>query len=292
MRRIVASLVTLLLVGSIAGCSLFPVTPPEDQPPAGKPIQLYVPDPYARTLVSLDEFTDGTAEDIMSLLVQAEVFPAGVAALDFVVNDDGTSYIDMNAAFLDAIDTIFDVQSMRMGSLVNTFLRFYDSSAILVTVEGEVPVTEDAVYDSPLEFYPNGDGFGLDDQTIRDGITLLPNWFGLALIWSQVSGDWVGPDGQFFISFAVDGRSHGIIYGTVGPQGCSTDSEDASNFMEIVDAEATGEMSADLTFSEQGITGVLSVDFSQFLPDLTLLMRLSEDEESVEFTRPDPRTCS
>ena len=120
--------------------------------PAEQPVVLYLPNENADGFVTKDAMTDGTAEHIVSLLVEERALPEGCALLSFS-NDVGGAVVDMNAAYGQAIGEGTAAEYLRLGSVVNTLLNFYELTEITITIEGQVPNTGHEIYDYPLRFY-------------------------------------------------------------------------------------------------------------------------------------------
>ena len=116
-----------------------------------QPVVLFLPNDNADGFVPKAALTDGTAADLVALLVAEGALPEGCALLSF---EGGTA--DMNAAYGQAISTTGTAgEYMRVGCVVNTLLTFYGLQSLYITVEGQAPETGHVVYDFPLRFHEN-----------------------------------------------------------------------------------------------------------------------------------------
>jgi len=240
-------------------------------------IELYLPNAFATSLEPEEALTDGTAKHIVALLVDNGVFPSDVDVIDFTTDDSRSGHLDMNAAFLRAINTPKLSEAMRMGSLVNTVLTFFSLKEVWITVQGAAPVTTDTYYDFPLQFYPDPVGFEYSDADVVEGISALPDWFGAANIWRSIQGDWTDSAGNV-LSIDAQERTHGLAYGTVGPSGCFYDSADRSTFGTLVASRAKGEKIAELVFEFEDSTMTLLIDFSGWLENWTLRVKTGKTD--------------
>ncbi len=127
--------------------------PPPVPAPAEQPVVLYLPNENADGFVTKDAMTDGTAEHIVSLLVEEKALPEGCALLSFTAAEGGGAVADMNAAYGQIIGEGTAAEYLRLGSVVNTLLTFYELTEITITIEGQVPNTGHEIYDYPLRFY-------------------------------------------------------------------------------------------------------------------------------------------
>ena len=151
MKKLFALMLATTMAAGLAACD--PPGPPEPDPQL-KDIMLYLPDDNAIGFVTVDSATDGSAEHIVSLLVEQNALPAGCAPVSFVFEGARGCVIDMNAAFGRAIGSTGTAgERMLFGSLVNTLLRFHQLEEITVLVEGKPPETGHEIYDYPLRFY-------------------------------------------------------------------------------------------------------------------------------------------
>jgi len=168
MKKLPLVTVLLMLVLSFTACNWFARPEPTEPPPTGtgapetttavtepqtqaQPVVLYLPNDNADGFVVKAALTDGTAADLVALLVAEGALPEGCALLSF---EGGTA--DMNAAYGAAISSTGTTgEYLRMGCVVNTLLTFYGLESIYITVEGRVPETGHNEYDFPLCFYEN-----------------------------------------------------------------------------------------------------------------------------------------
>ncbi|MDR1765025.1 MAG: GerMN domain-containing protein [Lachnospiraceae bacterium] len=130
----------------------------DDIPPEEKylnPVVLFLPNESADGFTVRGELTDGTAQHIVSLLVEDGGLPQGCGILSLQINGK-SAVADMNSAFAAAIkETGTAGEYVRLGSLVNTLLTYYRLDSITVIAEGEVIETGHEVYNYALAFFPN-----------------------------------------------------------------------------------------------------------------------------------------
>jgi len=161
-KKITALVLILALLSlTLSGCFLFdnPTPKPPDDPTKGglnQPVVLYLPNANVDGFIVKAALTDGTAEHIVSLLVNEKALPTGSAVLSFTTNSaDKSCKLDMNAAYGYAILTTGTAgEYMMIGSLVDTLLTFYGMETITITIEGQTLASGHGVYDYPLHFYP------------------------------------------------------------------------------------------------------------------------------------------
>jgi hypothetical protein len=158
-------LASVLMILCVAGCtppltesSIPPVS--EDVPPESResaqdmPVTLYLPNENADGFVTEEAMTDGSAQHIISLLVEHHALPDGCALLAF--SAEGTSgTADLNAAYGQAINQGTTGEYLAFGAVVNTLLVFFDLDELTITIEGEIPETGHEIYDRPLHFHEN-----------------------------------------------------------------------------------------------------------------------------------------
>jgi hypothetical protein len=153
MRRLLMALLAMATALACAACTGGdPATPdvPDDE---SSTVTLYLPNDNADGFTTKDAMTDGTAEDIVRLLVAEGALPAGTELISCQVTGS-SGLVDMNAAYGQAITNSGTAgEYMRVGCLVNTLLVYYGLDEIRLTVEGETPVSGHTVYDQPLHFY-------------------------------------------------------------------------------------------------------------------------------------------
>ncbi|MCL1847603.1 MAG: GerMN domain-containing protein [Coriobacteriia bacterium] len=176
------------------------------------PVVLYFPNVQADGFVAKAAMTDGTAEDIVSLLVEKGVLPKGCAVVSFEVTSNVRCTVDMNAAYGQAVRTSGTTgEYVLVGSLVNTLLTYYDLKELVLTVEGEALETGHVIYDYPLQFYENQPDYRLSEESAED-------------LWQILTGYWVSTDDQYFGFDYQDGipcitygpfESEGMGFGTV-----------------------------------------------------------------------------
>lgn len=174
MKKWIALAAALALALSLAACDWLNIFVPTTQPqttletitetqrttePAAEPttqappVILYLPNENADGFVTKAAFTDGTAEDIVALLVQEGALPRGCAPLSFSADE---AKLDMNEAFLLAVcSTGTTGEYLLLGCLVNSLLQYYGLESVMVTAQGKVIETGHAIHDQPLRFFEN-----------------------------------------------------------------------------------------------------------------------------------------
>jgi len=117
-------------------------------------VELFIPGEDAIGFERVRMSTDGTPEDIVSLLARyVDLLPNDTALLSFTVNGK-SGHADMNAAYGNAIrSTGTTGERYMISTLVNTLLTFYGLEEITLTVEGGVIETGHAVIDGPNRFW-------------------------------------------------------------------------------------------------------------------------------------------
>ena len=117
-----------------------------EDPAREQPVTLYLPNGNADGFITKEAVTDGSAMDIVEKLVAAGALPKGCALLSFA---GGAA--DMNEVFVK--DAGSSEEGLRIGSVVNTLLKFYDMEQITITVEGKTMETGHNTYDEPFDFF-------------------------------------------------------------------------------------------------------------------------------------------
>ena len=163
MKKLFASALALTLLLGLAACG-GSGPQPQPQPPSQttqpaktlpeKPlVRLYLPNDNADGFIIRQMWTDGTIEELVSMLVAEGALPEGCAPLSF--DKDGAK-LDMNEAFGQAVRTTGTTgEYLRFGCLVNTVLTYYGLESVYVTAVGQVIESGHAVYDEPLRFFEN-----------------------------------------------------------------------------------------------------------------------------------------
>lgn len=170
MKKLFACALALTLLLGLAACGGSGPQPQTTQPPpsqatqatqpaTAKPVpekplvRLYLPNDNADGFIFRQMWTDGTIEELVSMLVAEGALPEGCAPLSF--DKDGAK-LDMNEAFGLAVSTTGTTgEYMRFGCLVNTVLTYYGLESVYVTAGGRVIESGHAVYDEPLRFFEN-----------------------------------------------------------------------------------------------------------------------------------------
>lgn len=276
MKKLLICLLATTLILSLSACSLLnppsnsPDSPPsETTDPTSYPIMLYLPNDTADGFVTQAAETDGTAADIIALLVAEHALPMGSAVLDFAIDGAGGPRVDMNNAFGQAVrSTGTTGEYLLLGSLVNTLLSYFGLSEITLTVEGSVLETGHEVYSYPLHFFAN--------QTANTGTALYGS---LELAWQRLEGFWFNKTERVFVEFFYQGNSPAFLTGLF-------ESEAGSNG-EVQTYATTGDGVFEITvyfppysYSEVQFADYYSsmlVDMSHVDLDNTILMRNSND---------------
>jgi len=117
-------------------------------------VELFLPGEDAIGFERVRRLTDGTPEDIVSLLARhVDLLPNDAALLSFTVNGK-SGHADMNAAYGNAIrSTGTTGERYMVSTLVNTLITFYGLEEITLTVEGSVIETGHATIDGPNRFW-------------------------------------------------------------------------------------------------------------------------------------------
>jgi len=117
-------------------------------------VELFVPGEDFIGFEKVKKITDGTPEEVVSLLVRAvDLLPNDAALLSFSVKGV-VGYADMNAAYGNALKSTGTTGERYMiSTLVNTLLTFYRLEVIRLTVEGSVIETGHVTYDGPNVFW-------------------------------------------------------------------------------------------------------------------------------------------
>ncbi|MDR3288628.1 MAG: GerMN domain-containing protein [Peptococcaceae bacterium] len=123
--------------------------------PLNQAVALYLPNDNADGFITTTTATDGTAAHIVALLVDGKALPPGCALNDFAVTGGKSCRADMNAAYGESLGAGTSAEYLRLGSVVNTLLTFYELDEITVTIDGNPPETGHDLYDYPLRFYEN-----------------------------------------------------------------------------------------------------------------------------------------
>ncbi|MCL1791503.1 MAG: GerMN domain-containing protein [Peptococcaceae bacterium] len=162
-RTAVTTMIITIILLNLAGClnSIDPIQPPQpegqDDPiiDATQTVTLFLPNSDADGFDTKDVLTDGTAEDIVALLVAEGSLPQASVLLSFhQFGKNGV--VDMSAPYGQALkQTGTTGEYLLLGSLVNTLLKFYQLDTVTLTIEGEVLETGHNIYDTPLGFYQN-----------------------------------------------------------------------------------------------------------------------------------------
>jgi hypothetical protein len=293
MKKTGLILLIAALVFTLGACDLFspPATPdspaspnPPVPPPVqyDKPVALYLPNDNADGFVVYAAMTDGSAEHIVSLLVDKDALPAGCELLDFSVSGNSAS-ADMNAKYGQAVSSTGTAgEYMMIGSVVNTLLTFFELEEITLTIEGQVLETGHSIYDFPLRFFENqtndsGGGSGsqgtnesYDTYDLSGAIADLPRNEAVIAVWDRLGGYWNATD-NLFVGFILTDDSPGIEYGLweteYGARG------------KLIDAKATDKYAAALTFFFPAVeanemndgspetTSIINIDVSGLIQD-------------------------
>jgi hypothetical protein len=223
-------------------------------------VALYLPNDNADGFITTTTATDGTAAHIVALLVSENALPSGCALNDFAVTGDKSCRADLNAAYGESLGAGTAAEYLRLGSVVNTLLTFYQLDEITVTIDGNPPETGHERYDYPLRFYENqtadfggapetppseppastdnGDSAS-DISALPGAIANLPRSDAVDILRQFIGGYWTAAD-NLFVGFAYQDGIPSVTYGLWDSEG--------SGFGEFADGKAAGEYGVELTF--------------------------------------------
>jgi hypothetical protein len=238
--------------------------PTETETPS-MPVALYLPNANVDGLIVKAAMTDGTPEHIVSMLVSEKALPDGCALLDFAIASNGSCRADMNAAYSQSLGKGTAAEYLRLGSVVNTLLTYFELEEITLTIEGATLETGHEIYDYPLRFFENQTAdFGNGEESppgeaqntsessnnggienadtqnendLSDTIANLPRSDAADIIWHRLSGYWTATD-NLFVGFVYQDGIPGIEYGVWESEG--------RGFGEFIGADKTGEYTAGL----------------------------------------------
>ena len=99
-------------------------------------LTLYYPDQNGLHFLTTTVYFDGTPQGIIDALVSLNTIPSGTRVRSF---DEAEHKLDLSSEFLEGLaneDSAGEI--MLMGSVVNTFLAYYDWSTIMITCEQQI----------------------------------------------------------------------------------------------------------------------------------------------------------
>jgi len=165
------------------------------------PIQLYLPNDNVDGFITKAATTDGTAANIVALLVAENALPAGSGVLNFTISGN-TGFINMNAAYGQAVsNTGTTAEYLWIGCLVNTMIKYFGFTSLWIEIDGQTLITGHNVYNYALSFYENQ----VSTPVFSSGLVAL---------WENLDGYWLGPDG-FFVGFEMVNGKFFVNYGLV-----------------------------------------------------------------------------
>ncbi|MCL2548099.1 MAG: hypothetical protein FWE76_02910 [Symbiobacteriaceae bacterium] len=299
------------LQGTILKAEIVPLsTDDEDTHFCGNPydqdITLYVPNEGRDGFDTITGKTCGCAEHIVSLLVDAEVYPDSGVALDYFNFNGRYGYADMNPAFGTVVTTTGTTgEYLYFGCLVNTLLTFFDLDEIDLTVDGEIIETGHETYDYPFTFYGNQQPeYGYVDADGRvwmhpvartQGIDMNEVMGSLGISWGIdlfayiLRGYWIDYSGRFIQFGTMDFRDiDDITYGLF-------DSEFSQNG-QLTATEFLGDATVDLTFAFQerpgsamsdgtpAFVGIIRLSCMSLQQDGTILIKFMYNEPNEWLT--------
>ena len=194
------------------------------------PVVLFLPNDNVDSFVTKTVMTDGTAQDIVALLVSEAALPPDAALLQFEIISDIGATADMNDAYRQAVaNTGTAGEYIGLGCVVNTLLTFYMLEEITITIEGQTLETGHNIYDYPLRFFENQDGsyappppsssdYGASSHaSLYDALGDFPNPSAVAYIWNVLNGRRVSysDNGQYFIEFLTSNGHYYFNFGIV-----------------------------------------------------------------------------
>ncbi|MCL2454116.1 MAG: GerMN domain-containing protein [Micrococcales bacterium] len=120
-------------------------------------VALYLPNGNADGFVTKVVTTDGTPEHIVSMLVAEGALPEGCALKSFAIVAEGSAEVDMNSVYGEALHGVGTRgEWLRVGSLVNTLLTYFELEEITITVDGEAAGTGHGMSLESLGFHHDG----------------------------------------------------------------------------------------------------------------------------------------
>lgn len=114
-------------------------------------LTLYYPDQNGLHFLTTTVYFDGTPQGIIDALVSLNTIPSGTRVRSF---DEAEHKLDLSSEFLEGLaneDSAGEI--MLMGSVVNTFLAYYDWSTIMITCEQQIIQAGTQDYSIPQSMY-------------------------------------------------------------------------------------------------------------------------------------------
>ncbi|MGN1031153.1 MAG: GerMN domain-containing protein, partial [Butyricicoccaceae bacterium] len=131
-----------------------------EQPDQSFEAELYLPnenaDGFDIVTAEFNETDVETPQLLIDLLIENGALPEGctVNSFDMTKSIPPQLRLDLNSVYGEAVSRSGTAgEAMYLGSVVNTFLTYYDAEKIVFTVDGQPLETGHNVYDEPLGFF-------------------------------------------------------------------------------------------------------------------------------------------
>ena len=132
-----------------------PTEAPTDAPTEApsEALLVYYGDDNAEKILCKEVFVYQIDEPtLIAQLIEVGVLRKGVA-VNSIEQNGAALTVDFNQDFADLVCSMgTSGEYIIVGSTVNTFLKAYDASSLLLTVNGEILESGHVIYDFPLEF--------------------------------------------------------------------------------------------------------------------------------------------
>ncbi len=113
--------------------------------------KLYIPDEECLYFQALECDFDGTVDGLIERLADFRECFKEVKVYSFSILNQ-TAYIDLSEEFGEALEGGTLEESIIIGSLVNTIIKYYNVDNVQFTVEGNFYESQHVFYDSPIGF--------------------------------------------------------------------------------------------------------------------------------------------
>ena len=265
LRKIAIGFLGVVLMVSLSGCTWPPwsqkttsapptsatVAPSEtasETAAAGESVSLCVPNDNADGFVPMDTVSTKSpgeiGNDLINLLVEVGALPVGVEMLSVQMGEIGDEImLDMNAAYGQAVSSTGTAgEYMLVGTVVNTFLDYFDKHFIFLTVEGKSLTTGHGGFTDPMTYF-------IDQRTHYDDplelgdipatVAGLPEAKAVENLLRYIGGYWNSTKGEFVGFITHCGRPQ-IDFGLWDTEYMRSGA--------MTGATATGEVTAELVF--------------------------------------------
>lgn len=126
------------------------------QPP-GHDVVLYLPNETADGYLEKTVRIDGETlqpQAVVDALAKEGALPEGIQVLSLGRTEDMQLVLDLSSSFAETLRaTGTSGETMRVGSLVDTFLNAWGADQLTLTCDGDFLETGHNLYDTPLSFY-------------------------------------------------------------------------------------------------------------------------------------------